>query len=89
MYNDMMAKVENNDFSLLNPMHLTLSCLKAFLTWETLESVKTCRELCGGHGFSSYAGFSKLIDATASHVTLEGDNWVMMQQTARGLIKAL
>jgi acyl-CoA oxidase len=47
------------------------------------------RECFGGHGYSDYAGITNLLDIAAPNVTLEGDNHVMYQQTARGLLKAV
>ena len=76
MINDVITK---DDFSFLAQMHLILSGIKAFNTWESLEGLKVTRELCGGHGYSAYAGISSLIESSAPNCTLEGDNYVMLQ----------
>ncbi len=42
---------------------------------------------CGGHGFLKSAGLSYLLELQSPYVTLEGENAVMAQQTARDLMK--
>ena len=86
----MMDKInKKGDFKLLKEFHSLGSCLKAHFTDRTLEYVKIVRESCGGHGFLQYAGFANLIDLLAPNVTLEGDNYVMLQQTAKHIIKSV
>lgn len=34
-----------------------LRVLPAFCTWSCLQTIDTCRQCCGGHGYSSYSGF--------------------------------
>ena len=46
--------------------------------------LQTCRFRCGGHGFSMSSGFPAIYaDMVAPACTYEGDNIVMMLQTAR------
>lgn len=70
-------------------MHTITSGFKAFYTWMTLEGLETCRQACGGHGFLMYSGLPTLIVDYAPQVTYEGDNVVMVQQSARFLVKAM
>lgn len=89
LFSTMMDKISRKgDFKLMQDMHSLGSCLKAHYTDRTLEYLKVIRECCGGHGFSNYSGLPNLIEVAAPNVTLEGDNTVMMQQTARHLIKS-
>jgi len=56
-------------------------------TWWCNSSIETCRQCCGGHGYSGYSGLTTLASDYAVSCTWEGDNVVMLQQTARYLLK--
>ena len=47
------------------------------------------RQACGAHGYSQYSGLPGMISEFTPNVTLEGENTVMLLQTARYLIKNL
>lgn len=68
-------------------LHALLAGLKAISTWNTAESIKICREACGGHGFSMSSGLPQLESLTCASCTYEGDNTVMLLQTGRYLLK--
>lgn len=80
---------EKEDFSMLADVHATLSGVKAFYTQQALDGIGTCRLACGGHGFSSYSGFTSIYLTFSPNCTYEGDNTVMALQTARYLVKCL
>lgn len=86
-YDKMIRLIEQKDFSLLNPIHINLSGIKALFTTQTFEDIKVLREACGGAGFLRYSGFWTLHDTMSPLVTLEGDSVVMSLQTARALLK--
>ena len=73
---------------LLKSTHATSSGLKAFCTWATLQTIETCRQACGGHGYSSYTGLAPLYNDFAVHCTWEGDNTILALQSGRALISA-
>lgn len=57
--------------------------LKSTCTWTTANLIDECRQACGGHGYSAYAGFGK---GYADHVvqcTWEGDNNILAQNSGR------
>lgn len=58
-------------------------------TWHMSRLSHECREICGGLGISAYSGLPKIIHDIEVNVTWEGDNNVLLQQTARFLLKAL
>ena len=71
-----------NDSSRLQ-LHALSSGLKAYITSTTERMAQVCRVACGGHGFlvgSGLVGIRNLLDASC---TIEGDNVVLLQQTAR------
>ncbi|KAL6058988.1 fatty-acyl coenzyme A oxidase [Balamuthia mandrillaris] len=80
-------KEEKLSPELLQDVHATSAGLKAVCTWWANESLETCRQCLGGHGYSSYSGFQEMLGDFAVQCTWEGDNTVLSQQTARFLLK--
>ena len=68
-------------------IHALSSFVKVINTWEANRAVLTVRELCGGHGYSSYSKIPDLITDQNVQVTWEGTNDVLIQQTAKFLMK--
>ena len=60
--------------------------LKAYSTWQTVETLQICRECCGGQGYLSVNRFAALKADTDVFTTFEGDNTVLMQLVAKGLL---
>jgi acyl-CoA oxidase len=60
--------------------------LKAYSTWFTTEALQECREACGGKGYLSENRFDKLKADTDIFTTFEGDNTVLMQLVAKGVM---
>lgn len=59
---------------------------KAIATWHATETIQTCREACGGAGYLSENRFAALKADTDVFTTFEGDNTVLMQLVAKGLL---
>lgn len=80
---------KNNNNELTKEIH-TISCgIKSLTTWHTLETIQTCRECCGGNGFAQESRFGMLRDDMDIFATFEGDNNVILQQVAKGLLEKL
>lgn len=62
--------------------------LKAFSTWNTTKTLQECREACGGQGYLAVNRFAALKADTDVFTTFEGDNTVLMQLVAKGLLSA-
>ena len=60
--------------------------LKAMATWHTTQTVQTCREACGGAGYLSENRLTELKADTDIFATFEGDNTVLLQLVAKGLL---
>lgn len=60
--------------------------LKAYSTWQTVKTLQVCRESCGGQGYLTVNRFAALKADTDVFTTFEGDNTVLMQLLARGLL---
>lgn len=53
----------------------------------TLEHLNVALHSCGGHGFLEQSGFAYYFRCSSAYPTMEGDNTVLYQQTARYLLK--
>jgi acyl-CoA oxidase len=60
--------------------------LKATASWEAMRILQTCRECCGGNGYLLANRFADLKADIDVFTTFEGDNTVLMQLVARGLL---
>lgn len=73
----------------LNELHSMLSSVKAVASWLSLQVVQECRESCGGLGISLYTAIARYKGYQDVHATWEGDNNVLIQQTAKYILKVL
>jgi acyl-CoA oxidase len=60
--------------------------LKAMATWLATETIQECREACGGMGYLSENRFADLKADSDIFTTFEGDNTVLLQLVAKGLL---
>lgn len=60
--------------------------LKAYVTWHVTGALQTCRECCGGQGFLAVNRVGVLKSDSDVYTTFEGDNTVLMQLVAKGLL---
>jgi acyl-CoA oxidase len=59
---------------------------KAMGTWHASRTIQECREACGGAGYLSVNRFDALRADTDVFTTFEGDNTILMQLVAKGLL---
>ncbi|CAO3678786.1 unnamed protein product [Rhizopus stolonifer] len=97
MYNKMMGRLENAKpedtdlgevLEMLKETHATSAGLKAFCTWNCLNTIEACRQACGGHGYSAYTGLAGMYQDFAVQCTWEGDNTILTLQLGRYLISS-
>ena len=81
-----MKQLEEGDISLLKEVHVNSSGLKALTTGITSDGIEVCRKCCGGHGYSRFSGLIDLYGNYVPACTYEGDNTIMLLQTARELV---
>ena len=67
-------------------LHALSSYIKVAASWNLEQNLSKCRELCGGHGYSAYSNLGMLINDSNVHVTWEGTNEVLLQQTCKNLM---
>ncbi|MGI5447365.1 acyl-CoA dehydrogenase family protein [Streptomyces sp. CA-243310] len=60
--------------------------LKAIGTWHATRVVQECREACGGAGYLAVNRFAALKSDSDVFTTFEGDNHVLLQLVAKGLL---
>ncbi len=60
--------------------------LKAIATWFCTKTIQECREACGGKGYLRENGFADLKADSDIFTTFEGDNNVLLQLVAKGLL---
>ncbi|MFD5181663.1 acyl-CoA dehydrogenase [Streptomyces sp. NPDC058372] len=59
---------------------------KAFGTWHATRVIQECREACGGAGYLAVNRFAALKSDSDIFTTFEGDNHVLLQLVAKGLL---
>ncbi|MER5884939.1 acyl-CoA dehydrogenase [Streptomyces sp. NPDC001941] len=59
---------------------------KALATWHATRTIQECREACGGAGYLSVNRFAALKADSDVFTTFEGDNHVLLQLVAKGLL---
>ena len=89
LYEGTRAKIDQGDFSKFAVLHAQSSGLKSLCTELAANSIETCRRALGGHGFGGGSGLIQLNNDYLSKPTVEGDNWMITQQTASYLIKRM
>ena len=60
--------------------------MKAQTTWHALDTIQACREACGGAGYMATNGLTQMRADIDVFATFEGDNTVLMQLVAKGLL---
>ncbi|MFG3350233.1 acyl-CoA dehydrogenase [Streptomyces sp. NPDC048018] len=60
--------------------------IKALGTWHATRTVQECREACGGAGYLAVNRFAALKADSDVFTTFEGDNHVLLQLVAKGLL---
>ncbi|MEV8313459.1 acyl-CoA dehydrogenase family protein [Streptomyces sp. NPDC059900] len=59
---------------------------KALGTWHATRTIQECREACGGAGYLAANRFAALKADSDVFATFEGDNHVLLQLVAKGLL---
>lgn len=86
-YHRISEDINQGDLSEMPELHALSAGLKAFTSWEANTAIEVCRMSCGGHGYSRSSALPDIYVEFTPACTYEGENTVMMLQTARYLVK--
>lgn len=90
LYWDTRVDIEQKgDLSRLAELHAASSGLKAACTLLVADGTEVCRRALGGHGFGGGSGMIPINTDNLDAPTVEGDSWMISQQTAAYLIKRM
>ncbi|KAF4526151.1 hypothetical protein B566_EDAN008186 [Ephemera danica] len=82
------ANIEKGDVAQLPELHAMACCLKAVCSADAAHAVETVRLACGGHGYMTCSNLPTTYGLVTAASTYEGENTVLLLQTARALMKA-
>nr|CAI5843398.1 unnamed protein product [Callosobruchus analis] len=86
-YNNITEELETGQLDNLPELHATACVLKAVSTADAAQAVETLRLACGGHGYITASNLPSTYGLVTAMCTYEGENTVLLLQTARFLIK--
>ena len=69
-------------------LHSLSCCLKAVVSADTAAGIEQLRLSCGGHGYMTASNLPGLYGLATAVCTYEGENTVLLLQTARYLVKS-
>jgi acyl-CoA oxidase len=79
--------VKEPDCEEFSEFHAILSSFKALSNWYSIKGIQLCRESCGGLGYSKFSAIGRIRANQDINLTWEGDNYILLQQTSKYLIK--
>ena len=77
---------EVDDEKFIRELESRAAGTKALGTWHATRTIQECREACGGAGYLAENRFPALKADTDVFTTFEGDNTVLLQLVAKGLL---
>ncbi|HET8599754.1 MAG TPA: acyl-CoA dehydrogenase [Segeticoccus sp.] len=81
-----VQSTEKRDQRLQRELETRAAGLKAVATWHATQTIQACREACGGAGYMAGSRLPTLRADTDVFTTFEGDNTVLLQLVAKGLL---
>lgn len=88
LYTEVNKELDTGKIDNLPELHALACCLKAVTTADVSGLIEKCRLACGGHGYMQSSGLPQMYSNATAACTYEGENTVLMLQTARWLVKA-
>ncbi|KPJ09433.1 putative peroxisomal acyl-coenzyme A oxidase 1 [Papilio machaon] len=86
-FNEVNEQLVEGNLQRLPELHALACCLKAVTTADTAACVERCRLACGGHGYMMSSSLPLTYGLVTAACTYEGENTVLLLQTARFLVK--
>ncbi|KYQ53952.1 putative peroxisomal acyl-coenzyme A oxidase 1 [Trachymyrmex zeteki] len=88
MYNNVTAELDQGELERLPELHALACCLKAVASSDGATGIEQLRLACGGHGYMDASNLPATYGLVTATCTYEGENTVLLLQTARYLVKA-
>ncbi|XP_012284641.1 probable peroxisomal acyl-coenzyme A oxidase 1 [Orussus abietinus] len=88
MYNNVTAELDKGELERLPELHALACCLKSVATSDAATGIEQVRLACGGHGYMDSSNLPATYGFVTAACTYEGENTVLLLQTARYLVKA-
>ncbi|XP_048268858.1 probable peroxisomal acyl-coenzyme A oxidase 1 isoform X3 [Bombus terrestris] len=88
MYKTVQSQLHQADYKKLPELHSLSCCLKAVVSADTAAGIEQLRLSCGGHGYMTASNLPVLYGFATAVCTYEGENTVLLLQTARYLVKS-
>ncbi|KAI5632449.1 acyl-CoA oxidase domain-containing protein [Phthorimaea operculella] len=86
-FHEVSDQLTGGNLERLPELHALACCLKAVSTSDTTANVERCRLACGGHGYMQSSNLPLIYGLATAACTYEGENTVLLLQTARFLVK--
>jgi acyl-CoA oxidase len=83
---DALQAAEHPDEQRQRELESRAAGIKAATTWHATATIQACREACGGAGYLAANVLTGLKADTDVFTTFEGDNTVLLQLVAKGLL---
>ncbi|XP_047520371.1 probable peroxisomal acyl-coenzyme A oxidase 1 [Pieris napi] len=88
LYTNYHNEQNDGNFERLPELHALTCILKVISSADCTALVERCRMSCGGHGYMLSSNLPQLYSLSTAACTYEGENTVLLLQTARALVKA-
>ena len=83
---ELMERYVNASEDEIRKIETQAAGLKSVATWHATDTIQECREACGGKGYLRENMFADIKADSDIFTTFEGDNTVLMQLVAKGLL---
>lgn len=82
----LITQYASSDASNRREIETQAAALKSTITWFSNECIQECREACGGKGYMAENKFASIKADVDIFTTFEGDNTVLIQLAAKGIL---
>ncbi|GGW29756.1 acyl-CoA dehydrogenase family protein [Arenibacter certesii] len=83
---EVMRQYSDDTISDKRKIESQVAALKSTITWFSNETIQECREACGGKGYLLENRIPDLKNDVDIFTTFEGDNTVLLQLAAKGIL---
>lgn len=83
---DLTKDFVNSGEDRMRELETNAAAMKSVATWFSTHCIQECREACGGKGYLAENRFADLKADSDIFTTFEGDNTVLMQLVAKGVL---